>query len=245
MADEDQRTIWCGNLSERTTEEILYELFLQGGPVQRVNIPKDRDGRQKSFGFVTYKHKCSVPYALNLFDGTTLFNRLLNLKSRNANSEMSQQQNQMSHMQHQQQNQMPYIQKQQYQQYQQQNIQALQMSVLSGNVSTYGLSMMSGTMPYPGQNLPYSQNSKISQEYGRHNRHHRTSHHPYHDDNNHERRNHRTDAYNRESKHSSHRHSHQSHSRNDRHEKYERSERYDRNDRHERDERGDRRRRYH
>lgn len=28
-ADEDIRTIWCGNLSTRITEEILYELFLQ------------------------------------------------------------------------------------------------------------------------------------------------------------------------------------------------------------------------
>lgn len=25
----DQRTVWCGNLSEKITEEILYELFLQ------------------------------------------------------------------------------------------------------------------------------------------------------------------------------------------------------------------------
>lgn len=23
------RTLWCGNLSEKVTEEILYELFLQ------------------------------------------------------------------------------------------------------------------------------------------------------------------------------------------------------------------------
>ncbi|CAK9807502.1 Splicing regulator RBM11 [Anthophora quadrimaculata] len=54
--DEDQRTVWCGNLSEKVTEEILYELFLQGGPVQRVSIPRDRDGKQRTYGFVTYKH---------------------------------------------------------------------------------------------------------------------------------------------------------------------------------------------
>lgn len=26
---EDMKTLWCGNLSDKVTEEILYELFLQ------------------------------------------------------------------------------------------------------------------------------------------------------------------------------------------------------------------------
>ncbi|XP_015186475.1 PREDICTED: splicing regulator RBM11 [Polistes dominula] len=80
--DEDIRTLWCGNLSDQVTEEILYELFLQGGPVQRVAIPKDRDGKQRSYGFVTYKHISSVSYALVLFNGTKLFNRPINMKTR-------------------------------------------------------------------------------------------------------------------------------------------------------------------
>ncbi|KOC59202.1 Putative RNA-binding protein 11 [Habropoda laboriosa] len=80
--DEDMRTVWCGNLSEKVTEEILYELFLQGGPVQRVSIPKDRDGKQRAYGFVTYKHINSVKYALNLFHGTVLFNRPLSMGPR-------------------------------------------------------------------------------------------------------------------------------------------------------------------
>ncbi|KAF3423220.1 hypothetical protein E2986_02311 [Frieseomelitta varia] len=78
----DDRTIWCGNLSTRITEEILYELFLQGGPIQRVSIPKDHEGKQRSYGFITYKHFCSVSYALKLFDGTSLFNRTLNMRAR-------------------------------------------------------------------------------------------------------------------------------------------------------------------
>ncbi|XP_076651714.1 uncharacterized protein LOC143358437 isoform X2 [Halictus rubicundus] len=81
--DEDVRTLWCGNLSERVTEEILYELFLQGGPVQRVVIPKDRDGKQRTYGFITYKHINSVEYALHLFDGTLLFNRPICMSTRN------------------------------------------------------------------------------------------------------------------------------------------------------------------
>lgn len=76
------RTLWCGNLSHNVTEEILYELFLQGGPVQSVTIPKDRDGKQRAYAFITYKHIDSVPYALELFDGTCLFNRTLNMSRR-------------------------------------------------------------------------------------------------------------------------------------------------------------------
>ncbi|XP_072767523.1 splicing regulator RBM11 [Anoplolepis gracilipes] len=81
--DENARTLYCGNLSEKITEDILYELFLQGGPVQKISIPKDRDGKQRPFAFVTYKHIHSVEYALRLFDGTELYNRTLNMKLRN------------------------------------------------------------------------------------------------------------------------------------------------------------------
>ncbi|KAI4475417.1 hypothetical protein M0802_015155 [Mischocyttarus mexicanus] len=65
--DDDTRTVWCGNLSDQVTEDILYELFLQ----------------QRSYGFVTYKHVSSVSYALVLFSGTKLFNRPINMKTRN------------------------------------------------------------------------------------------------------------------------------------------------------------------
>ncbi|OAD52052.1 Putative RNA-binding protein 11 [Eufriesea mexicana] len=87
--DEDMRTLWCGNLSEKVTEEILYELFLQGGPVQKVSIPKHPNGKQRSYGFVIYKHITSVSYALELFDGTCLYNRPLNI-SLKKNIELSQ-----------------------------------------------------------------------------------------------------------------------------------------------------------
>lgn len=81
--DEDHLTIWCGNLSESVTEEILYELFLQGGPIHRVSIPKNRNGKQRRYAFVTYKHPSSVSYALRLFNGTKLFNRCLSMRRRN------------------------------------------------------------------------------------------------------------------------------------------------------------------
>jgi RNA recognition motif-containing protein len=59
--------------------------------LEKVKIPKDRDGRQRSFGFVTFRHECSVPYSVALFEGTHLFNKILVLQSKNAtNSDVPQ-----------------------------------------------------------------------------------------------------------------------------------------------------------
>ncbi|XP_023948376.1 RNA-binding protein 7 [Bicyclus anynana] len=82
MIEEDNKTLWCGNLAEQVTEELLYELFLQAGPLEKVRIPRDRDGRQKNFAFITYCHEISVPYAISLFRGTSLFHRALSLDTR-------------------------------------------------------------------------------------------------------------------------------------------------------------------
>lgn len=79
----DSRTIWCGNLSDQVTEELLYELFLQVAPLERVRIPTDKDGRKMNFGFITFKHEISVDYALQLLNGTRLFDKSLNIKYRN------------------------------------------------------------------------------------------------------------------------------------------------------------------
>ncbi|CAH2234762.1 RNA-binding protein 7 [Pararge aegeria] len=82
MIEEDSKTLWCGNLAEQVTEELLYELFLQAGPLEKVRIPRDRDGRQKNFAFITFCHEVSVPYAINLLRGTSLFHRALTLDTR-------------------------------------------------------------------------------------------------------------------------------------------------------------------
>lgn len=105
--DEDQRTIYCCNLSDRVDEELIYELFLQvrvletvikfsvrkvfsitlkyfqAGPIERVSMPKDQRGDPRGIAFIEYAHQVSVPYALQLFVGTKLCNRPLNLRSRN------------------------------------------------------------------------------------------------------------------------------------------------------------------
>lgn len=60
--------------------------MFQAGPLERVSIPKEKDGTQRSYGFITFKHQESVPYAIGIFAGTKLFNRDLRLNNRALNN---------------------------------------------------------------------------------------------------------------------------------------------------------------
>ncbi|XP_060090392.1 splicing regulator RBM11 isoform X2 [Heteronotia binoei] len=84
--DEPERTLFVGNLEGGVREEILYELFLQAGPVTKVTICKDKDGRPKTFGFVCFKHTESVPYAIALLNGIRLYGRPIKVQYRFGSS---------------------------------------------------------------------------------------------------------------------------------------------------------------
>ncbi|KAM9300691.1 splicing regulator RBM11 [Morus bassanus] len=86
---EADRTLFVGNLESRVREEILYELFLQAGPLTKVTICKDKDGKPKSFGFVCFKHKESVHYAIALLNGIRLYGRPIKVQYRFGSSHSS------------------------------------------------------------------------------------------------------------------------------------------------------------
>lgn len=52
----------------------------------KVHIPKPKDGPQKNFGFATYQYSCSVPYAIDILEGVTLFGQKVTFQYRNRNS---------------------------------------------------------------------------------------------------------------------------------------------------------------
>ncbi|KAJ7983927.1 hypothetical protein DPEC_G00369430 [Dallia pectoralis] len=93
VADETDRTLFVGNLDPKVTEELLFELFLQAGPLYKVKIPKDNDGKQKAFGFVCFKHEDSTPYAMNLHNGASLFGKTLKIQFRAGSSHINNAQN--------------------------------------------------------------------------------------------------------------------------------------------------------
>ncbi|XP_077423135.1 RNA-binding protein 7 [Vanacampus margaritifer] len=86
IEEEADRTLFIRNLDARVTEELLFELFLQAGPLIKTKIPKDGDGKQKTFGFAVYKHEESVPYAMQLLNGTSLFGRTIHVQFRSGST---------------------------------------------------------------------------------------------------------------------------------------------------------------
>ncbi|NXW91349.1 RBM7 protein, partial [Alopecoenas beccarii] len=89
-AAEADRTLFVGNLDPKVTEELIFELFHQAGPVVKVKIPRDRDGRPKQFAFVNFKHEESVPYGLSLLNGIKLYGRPIKIQFRSGSSHASQ-----------------------------------------------------------------------------------------------------------------------------------------------------------
>ncbi|VDP63582.1 unnamed protein product [Schistosoma mattheei] len=69
------RCIYVGNINPKITTDILYELFLQAGPLEDVTV-KD------TFAFVTFEDEESVPYACSLFEGITLYGTELKIRPR-------------------------------------------------------------------------------------------------------------------------------------------------------------------
>ncbi|XP_034405062.1 RNA-binding protein 7 [Cyclopterus lumpus] len=89
IEEETDRTLFIRNLDTRVTEELLFELFLQAGPLIKTKIPKDPEGKQKTFGFAVYKSEVSVPYAMQLIDGTSLYGRNIHVQFRSGSSHSS------------------------------------------------------------------------------------------------------------------------------------------------------------
>ena len=83
VEEEQLRTLWCGGISENVDEEILYELFLNAGPLVRVVIPKDRETKkQKNFAFIVFQHQESTQFAYELLNGTELFRQPIRLQNK-------------------------------------------------------------------------------------------------------------------------------------------------------------------
>ena len=57
-------------------QELLYELFINAGPLKSVRIPKN-----KNFAFVRFEYPESVPYSIDLFRGVELYGQSLKLQN--------------------------------------------------------------------------------------------------------------------------------------------------------------------
>jgi RNA recognition motif-containing protein len=71
-------TIYVGNLSFKTTEQDLKEVFSEYGSVKRITLPMDREtGRMRGFAFVEMTEDDAEDRAITALDGTEWMGRQL------------------------------------------------------------------------------------------------------------------------------------------------------------------------
>eukprot|EP01035_Chromulina_nebulosa_P017669 gene17669-23258_t len=73
-------SIYVGNLDEKVTEETLWELMLQCGPVVNVHMPKDKvTGKHMFYGFVEFRTEDDAEYALKIMNMVKLYGKTIKL----------------------------------------------------------------------------------------------------------------------------------------------------------------------
>mmetsp|Transcript_51960 Transcript_51960/g.123775 ORF Transcript_51960/g.123775 Transcript_51960/m.123775 type:complete len:230 (-) Transcript_51960:99-788(-) len=88
-ARDSSKSVFVASLANEVTESLLYELFVQIGPVERVTLPlNDADPpTHKGFGFVQFADgevnaaSHSVNYAIRVMNNQMLCNRTITVKS--------------------------------------------------------------------------------------------------------------------------------------------------------------------
>lgn len=69
-------TAYVGNLDPQVSEELLWELFVQAGPVVNVYVPKDRvTNSHQGYGFVEFRSEEDADYAIKVLNMIKLYGK--------------------------------------------------------------------------------------------------------------------------------------------------------------------------
>lgn len=67
---------YIGNLDDRATDALVWELMLQAGPILNVHLPKDRiTSTHQGFGFAEFQTEADADYACKIMNGIKLFGK--------------------------------------------------------------------------------------------------------------------------------------------------------------------------
>ncbi|KAG2330272.1 hypothetical protein Bca4012_020124 [Brassica carinata] len=79
MSGNTNCTVYIGNLDERVSDRVLYDILIQAGRVIDLHIPRDKEtDKPKGFAFAEYETEEIADYAVKLFSGlVSLYNRTL------------------------------------------------------------------------------------------------------------------------------------------------------------------------
>ena len=87
--DKDS-TIYIGNLDERVTDSLVWELFLQAGRIVNVHLPKDRVTQShQGYGFVEFNSEEDAEYAARIMNQVRLFGKPIRVNKASADKQKS------------------------------------------------------------------------------------------------------------------------------------------------------------
>ncbi|ESO97100.1 hypothetical protein LOTGIDRAFT_201929 [Lottia gigantea] len=86
IAERNQdATVYVGGLDDKVTEAILWELFLQAGPVVNVHMPKDRVTQtHQGYGFIEFLGEEDADYAIKIMNMIKLYGKPIRVNKASA-----------------------------------------------------------------------------------------------------------------------------------------------------------------
>ncbi|XP_063989791.1 splicing factor 3B subunit 4 [Diachasmimorpha longicaudata] len=86
IAERNQdATIYVGGLDDKVTESLMWELFVQSGPVVNVHMPKDRVTQMhQGYGFVEFMGEEDADYAIKIMNMIKLYGKPIRVNKASA-----------------------------------------------------------------------------------------------------------------------------------------------------------------
>jgi len=88
IAERNQdATVYVGGLDDKVSESLLWELFVQAGPVVNVHMPRDRVSlNHQGYGFVEFISEEDADYAIRIMNMIKLFGKPIRVNKASAHT---------------------------------------------------------------------------------------------------------------------------------------------------------------
>ncbi|KAJ2558879.1 Spliceosome-associated protein 49 [Coemansia sp. RSA 1933] len=84
-----EATIYIGNLDDRVTDELVWELMVQAGPVVNVHLPKDRITQSsQGYGFCEFQTPEDSDYAVKIMNMVKLYGKPMRINKSSSDRRM-------------------------------------------------------------------------------------------------------------------------------------------------------------
>jgi splicing factor 3B subunit 4 len=85
---DKEATVYIGNLDERVTDSLVWELMLQAGRIVNVHLPKDRVTQtHQGYGFVEFQTEEDAEYAAKIMNQVRLYGKPIRVNKASADKQ--------------------------------------------------------------------------------------------------------------------------------------------------------------